>query len=459
MRTVWTRGAIGTSTSPSGRAVRRWRSRLGGPVGRAVLTFAISGLIALLVAGFGVALAFRAVGKSEAVKEARTTTDLVAAGVVTPTLTDDLLAGDPRAVASFDQLVRQRILGGGRIIRVKLWRSDGTIVYSDEPRLIGRSFTLGEDDVEILRDGGSAASVSDLSAPENLFEQPDTALLEVYERVLTPSGQPALFEAYLPYDSVASSAEDTWRSFLPALVIGLVALEVLQFPFAWRLASQIARSNREKVRLLERAADAAEIERKHIAAELHDTVVQDLAAQRFSLIATASALPPAAPPQAGGALHAAAEQVGGSVRQLRELLAELHPPNLRPGELPEALDDLAAQFRGSGLAIELSIARLPRLTPAQELAAFRVAREALRNARKHSGASKVTVSLAAEHRQLFLRVEDNGAGFDPAAVARRPQRGHLGMDLLTTAAREVDGHITVTSAPGAGATITLEAPL
>ena len=247
MRTVWTRGAIGTSTSPSGRAVRRWRSRLGGPVGRAVLTFAISGLIALLVAGFGVALAFRAVGKSEAVKEARTTTDLVAAGVVTPTLTDDLLAGDPRAVASFDQLVRQRILGGGRIIRVKLWRSDGTIVYSDEPRLIGRSFTLGEDDVEILRDGGSAASVSDLSAPENLFEQPDTVRNTMRGHLLEEEGTARVTGLNLSDDDikrinriVITACGTSWHS---ALIGEYMLEELARIPVEVEYASEFRYRN------------------------------------------------------------------------------------------------------------------------------------------------------------------------------------------------------------------------
>jgi signal transduction histidine kinase len=392
------------------------------------------------------------------VKEARLTTDLMTNGIVQPALSDELLAGDSQSVAAFDRLVRDRVLSG-RIIRVKLWRSDGVIAYSDEPRLIGQKFTLAEDEQEILRDGGSAASVSDLTAPENIYEQPDKALLEVYERVTTPGGQPALMEAYLPYDSVAASAESTWRSFLPALVVGLVALELLQFPLAWRLASQIARSNGERLRLLERAADAAEIERKHIAADLHDTVVQDLAAQRFGLLATAASLPAGDETEAADALRAAAEQVGGSVRRLREVLTELHSPNVRPGELSQALEDLAAQLEEPGLHVTLDIARLPKLTPAQETAVFRVARESLRNVRKHSGARNVRVSLVGERGLLVLRVADDGAGFDPEPPAQRPQQGHLGMELLRSAAREANGTVSITSAPGAGTTVKLEVPL
>lgn len=457
MRRAWP--AAVPAALPGANKAQGWRPRIGGAAGRAILTFGVSGLLALLVTGVGVAVAFRSTGKSEAVNEARMTTDLITTGIVAPALSDELLDGEPGAVASFDALVRQRVLSAGRIVRVKLWRPDGTIVYSDEPRLIGRAFTLHADEADIIRNGGSAADVTDISAPENVYEQPGKALLEVYERVQAPSGRFALFEVYLPYDSVSADAEATWRSFLPALFAGLVALELLQFPFAWRLARQLTRSDRDRVRLLERAADAAGIERRHIAAELHDTVVQDLAAQRFSLIATAAALPAGSPPQAAKSLEAAAEQVGGTVRQLREVLAELHPPSMRPGELAEALEDLVAESRTPGLAIGLNVGPLPALSQLQEGAVFRVAREALRNVRTHAAASLAVVSLLAEKKRLVLRIEDNGNGFDPSVARLLAPHGHLGMDLLASFAREADGELTVTSAPGAGSTITLEIPL
>lgn len=432
---------------------RTWAA---GGVGRSVLMFGAAGILALFITGVGVTLAFRNSGKAEAIKDAQVMADLVAGGIVEPELTDALLEGNPDALARFDAVVRSRVLGA-RIVRVKLWRADGEIVYSDETRLIGARFALDDEEVAALTSGKSDASVSDLSAPENIYEEPNRPLLEVYQAVHTPSGQPALMESYLPYVSVAASAESTWRSFLPALVVGLVALGVLQFPMAWSLARRISNSRGERLRLMERAADAAELERRHIAAELHDTVVQDLAGQRFALLAAASSSVAGEDPVS--VLHSAAETLGTSVRRLREVLSELRPPTLRAGKLQEALDDLRAQFEGSGLKVGSSIGALPELAPHHEAAIFKVAREALRNSQKHSGSASVFMALSMVGRKLILTISDNGCGFDAASAASRPDVGHLGLELLQAAAREADGALRIASAPSVGTTITLEVPL
>ena len=56
-------------------------------------------------------------------------------------------------------------------MRVKIWAPDGRIVYSDEPRLIGARYTLGDDDQEALEDGVTRAELSDLCRPENRYER------------------------------------------------------------------------------------------------------------------------------------------------------------------------------------------------------------------------------------------------------------------------------------------------
>ena len=62
-----------------------------------------------------------------------------------PALSDGVITGDPEALATLDSAVRDHVLGGS-IVRVKIWTPDGRIVYSDEPRLVGERFDLGEDE-------------------------------------------------------------------------------------------------------------------------------------------------------------------------------------------------------------------------------------------------------------------------------------------------------------------------
>ena len=75
-----------------------------------------------------------------------------------------------------------------------MWTPDGRIAYSDEPRLIGTRYALGEDEQQALATGDAEAEVADLSKPENRFERDEGSLLEVYLPIRTPGGRQALFE-------------------------------------------------------------------------------------------------------------------------------------------------------------------------------------------------------------------------------------------------------------------------
>ena len=68
--------------------------------------------------------------------------------------------------------MRDRLLVGD-VRRIKIWRSDGTILYSDETRLIGDRYELGAEEIDVLDNGGLDAEVSDLTEPENRYEPGD----------------------------------------------------------------------------------------------------------------------------------------------------------------------------------------------------------------------------------------------------------------------------------------------
>ncbi len=104
--------------------------------------FALGGVIALAVVGVISFFVMRHIGRSEALQHARDLTRIVGRGIVEPNLDRALIAGHPAALARFDRIVRRRVLEDP-IVRVKLWTPTGRLVYSDEPRLIGRRFALG----------------------------------------------------------------------------------------------------------------------------------------------------------------------------------------------------------------------------------------------------------------------------------------------------------------------------
>ena len=191
--------------------------------------------------------------------------------VVEPVLTDGLLTGDADAVAAVDRVVRDKVLDD-TLVRVKIWRADGTILYSDEPSLTGSSFDLDDEELDALRNGTVAAEVSDLERPENRLEQSQGKLLEVYLPLQTPGGTPVLFESYFRYDTVAEAGQQIWRSFAPITVGALVVLALIEIPLAWSLARRLRHRHLEREELLRRAIDASERERRRIAHDLHDGI-------------------------------------------------------------------------------------------------------------------------------------------------------------------------------------------
>jgi two-component system NarL family sensor kinase len=411
--------------------------------------FAVAGVVAVaLLALVGVAV-LRNNGTKEATDDAKRVTRLVGAGVVEPEVTDALLRGDRRAIARLDRTVKLSVLRDP-VVRVKIWTPDGRIVYSDEHRLIGTRYGLGEDEQETLHSKGAVeAEVSDLGRPENRFERAQHKLLEVYLPIHTPSGKPLLFESYQRFSSVAASGRRTWLAFLPALVGGLLVLWLVQLPLAARLARRVQAGQREREGLLQRALDASDVERRRIAGELHDGVVQNLAGVSYSLAAAAER------DGANGSsetLERAASQTRETVRELRGLLVEIYPPSLHRAGLAAALDDAAAPLVRRGIAVRTAVEPALELNEHAEALLFRVAQEALRNAAAHADPTHVDVRVERHGEGVTMAIEDDGRGFDTAV--ERPH-GHFGLSLVEDLAREAGARLAIDSAPGSGTRVTI----
>jgi signal transduction histidine kinase len=147
------------------------------------------------------------------------------------------------------------------------------------------------------------------------------------------------------------------------------------------------------------------------------------------------------------------------MRQLRSLLVEIYPPNLRNAGLAAALSDLVARAAGRGLDTSLAVDDELGLPEAVEQLLFRAAQEGLRNVVDHAAASSVAVEVHREDGRVELTVSDDGRGFTSEELAGRQRGGHVGLRLIGDRARELGGALEVESEAGRGTRLTVRAPL
>ena len=296
------------------------------------------------------------------------------------------------AYDKLDRVVRQHVLGS-RIVRVKIWDATGRIVYSDDPSLVGKRFPLDSEDLAVLKTGGASATVSNLTAQENMGEKKYGTLLQVYLGVKTPTGQRLLFETYQPYQTIIDASRRTWLTSLPVLLGGLVLLYLVQAPLAYRMARRLKRSQDEREALLLASLAASDKERATIAADLHDGVVQGLAGASYSLSAAAGRAR-GTDPDSAQVMAATAADLRRWVRELRSLVVTITPPQLHVQGLATSLADLAATLEVRGLAVTVDVTGTEQLDETTETLVYRAAQEAVRNIVRHADASAVTLSVA-----------------------------------------------------------------
>src|SRR6476620_3121571 len=421
--------------------------------------FALAGLIAVIVVGAIAVWLQRTAARDDAIKDATTVAKLAGNGIVAPSATQHLLDGDPRSIAEMDRLVRSKILTkDGGIVRVKLWDSNGRIVYSDLHSLINRRFALPEDERNALATGHSEAELTNLSRAENRFDGLHGKLLEVYLGIRATTGERLLFELYQEQQSVTDTAEKTFLAFAPALIGALLLLQLLQLPLAYRMARSLHDNRQEREALLLRALAASDTERRRIASDLHDGVVQDLAGTSYALAASADRIDGQAP-EVSEALRDGARQTRRSIRQLRSLLVDIYPPDLHRAGLAAALSDLVAPLESRGVQARVDLPPGLRLEPDAEALMFRTAQEALRNVMAHSDANHVDVSVILENSHAGLTIADDGRGFSPDVAEAAREDGHRGLRVLADMAQDAGGRLDIDSEPGRGTRVSLEVPV
>jgi signal transduction histidine kinase len=435
-------------------------------VARALAQHAVVSVMALVVVGATAAIICVRVVQAQALRQAEAGGQVVATQVVAPLVNQGLYDGNSAAQKALDDRIQLR-KAGSTIQRVKVWSADGRILYSDDQRLIGLTYPLDPDDRRVLENGGVDSDISDLSKSENELDRQFGESLEVYVGTTDALGRPILVETYFTVDRLHADEAALIRRIVPVVLAALLVLGLLLVPLAYSLASRVARYERERQAMIRLAVEASSAERRRVAGELHDGVIQDLAGVGYALTALdaqiaglATSTPGGSPPI--GALRAtlrtAQRLVHDDVLALRELTGMQYAADSGAADPAAALQVIADGIRADGMSVEMVVEELPPLPAAHRAALIRVGREALRNAAKHAPGAHVTLTLGTEDDTAFVTVADTGPGFDPAS-ALGPVDGHIGLALLADAAEGVGGRLDLRSRPGRGTTVTLTVPV
>lgn len=350
---------------------------------------------------------------------------------------------------AFDDEVRLRLLGG-ETVRVKLWLPDGTVVYSDSPELVGRSFELSGAALSALQ-GETSHLISDLSDPAHAEERDLGQLIEFYIPYGPPGAAPtAAFEIEQRTESLDAALGRISRNVWVSIGSGMAVLAVFLGSLLITRARELNRRRRQAELLLGSLLRAQDEERRRIVGALHDDIGQPLYRLLYGIEGSISKL------EAGHPAATELERLGQVVRHidgtLRAELRLLHEGLAAEAGLRPALQELvAATRRETDLVIDLDVSlhREPASVPRAAL--YRAAREGLTNVRKHAGARRVSIRVAGDEDRAQVEMSDDGSG----------ERAAPGLGLTTTreGLEAIGGGLTVTFHKGRGTTYKAWVPM
>jgi len=202
-----------------------------------------------------------------------------------------------------------------------------------------------------------------------------------------------------------------------------------------------------------RLVTAREEERRRLRRDLHDGLGPMLASLTFKIDAARNLLNQDRE-RADRLLENVRQQAQEAITDIRRLVYDLRPPALDELGLLSALREQATSSQTPGLQIIVDAPEsLPLLPAAVEVAAYRIAQEALTNVVRHAGAQQCLLGLHLQDRVLTLQITDDGKGIAPGH--------HIGVGLLAMQERAVElgGKCTITAGPSRGTTIQVSLPL
>jgi len=429
----------------------------GSVVRPALRRFAISSVVAALVLVAGSFFVAQQVARSRALDQARVQGEAIAHRLVAPLVDADVRAGRPEATARLRTVMETRMQDGS-LRHVKVWSADGRLIWADDPTLVGRQFDLSEEVEALVGSTRSIAELSELTKEENAEERADGELLEVYVGAEDNDGVPLVFEAYLTTDQMERDASRIVTTLVPFVAMALVLFLAVVMPLALSLGRRVERARTEQAKMTRHALLASDLERRRIAEDLHDGVIQDLAGLAYVLPSTARLIAEGGDREvAGSAVERAAGLVQRDVLALRSLMADIYPPDLQREALGDAVRQLvSAESKAAGIDAQVHLAGDLMVSHDAGRLVYRVVREGLRNVVKHADAQNVTVEVAQDVETVEVRVVDDGRG--PGAGHRTGARGHLGLQLLRDTIHDFGGSLELRAREEGGAVLDARFP-
>jgi signal transduction histidine kinase/ligand-binding sensor domain-containing protein len=255
-------------------------------------------------------------------------------------------------------------------------------------------------------------------------------------------GGPASEQSYA-FEVLPQFWETAWFRVLAAAALALMAWAVYQM----------------RLRQIRSRFAAVLEERARLAREIHDTLAQGFVGISSQLDAVALSMPSESSP-ARNYLDLARRMARHSLTEARRSVMDLRSSALEGQDLAAAIQSGTKMWAaGSGVEVEVDIdGPSTQLPEEMEQHLLRIAQEAVTNVLKHAGASKIAVRLHMEARKLYLRIVDDGRGFEQEN-AFSSRGGHFGLIGMRERAERLGGELRLSSHPGEGTELEVTVPL
>jgi signal transduction histidine kinase len=463
-----------------------------------VWRFAVTSLLVFGLIGVGIAVLRARDVRSRAEDAAAVRAELIAEGIVAPLLSPADLAAPVRDARyqQLDREIRGFAMDDAGVERVKIWRRDGTVLFSNDPAQVGQR-PEAEDDLLEAFEGEVESEISDLDKPENASERRlADRLFETYVPV-SLSGDPevvgvdAVIEVYQDYSVIQQEIDRLNGTLTVSLGAGLLALYVLLLPLMIGTTKTLRRQNAQ---LQEQAAQLGELleREQETVAELRelDRMKSDfVAAASHELRTPLTTIRGFAEllrgrtqdDDARDAVETIERQTAHLQRLVANLLREAQLEHGGPAQdddapisLQDVLEDVRRGFFGAADRIRVRVDESPSPVRINRVALQEIVGNLVDNALKFSGGS-APVGVEAETRDgaLVVRVRDEGEGIAVGDLPRifdrftqldqSSTRAHggvgLGLHLVRELTRRLGGDVTVESTVGRGSVFTVTIPL
>lgn len=370
-----------------------------------------------------------------------------------------------------------------KVVRVKLWGGDGTVLYSTDATQIGQRFPIRA--VLAAAFGGEPqASISQLDDPDNHPERRHwDQLIEVYVPVHgdVPGEVMAVAEFYHSTENLVREVRGAQQRGWLLIAATTVATYLLMWGMVRRadhtivdqqrdLRSQLQRlrtSLDENVRMRRQLREAGERTTAlneqflhRVAADLHDGPAQEiaLALLRIEALAEADSGCSLAKDATRQDFHTIRDAMHSGLEELRAIARGLGNPGLDQLCVADTARRAVRNFeRKAGKPVKLDIDMGPEDAPlAVKITLYRVLQESLANGWAHGKGGEQQVRLSQGEGTVRLEVIDHGPGFDPRA---KSMAGRLGLAFMKERVRLLGGQLEIDAAPGRGTRVVACIPL